>query len=110
MLTPITKTRITFDFEIEGERRKSYEKLVQIICSARWGSGIDIFGFMNEAHSLLFDFIDKGVIVIDECEYELQEPPADSEKARLIKDILGKRNGHPVLRESGGRGRRRQKP
>ena len=31
------KTRIMFDstFEIDGERRKSYEKLVQIICPAR---------------------------------------------------------------------------
>jgi hypothetical protein len=100
-MTPINKTRITFNFEldIEGERRKSYEKLVQIICPARWGTGIDIFGFMNENHRLLFDFINHGAIVIDECEYELQEPPADSEKARLIKSLLGKRSNHPVLRE-----------
>jgi hypothetical protein len=98
---PVTKTRITFDFtfEIEGARHKSYEKMAQIICASRPGTGIDIFGFLNENERLLFDFINKAVIVIDECEYKLQEPPADSETARLIKSMLGKRNGHPVLRD-----------
>jgi hypothetical protein len=44
---PAIKTRITFDFtfEIEGERRKSYEKMAQIICASHWGTGIDIFRF-----------------------------------------------------------------
>jgi hypothetical protein len=87
MLTPKTKTRISFDFD--GERRGSYDRLVQIICPARWGSGIDIFGFMNESHSLLFDFMKHGVIVIDECEYEIQEPCADGETAQTIKSMLG---------------------
>ena len=78
---PKTKTRITFDFtfEVDGERRKSYEKMAQIICASRWGTGIDIFGFLNKDHALLFEFIEKGAIVIDECEYELKEPSADSE-------------------------------
>jgi predicted N-acetyltransferase YhbS/uncharacterized protein YdhG (YjbR/CyaY superfamily) len=99
MITPKTKTRITFDFtfEIEGERRKSYEKLAQIICSNRWGTGIDIFGFLNENESLLFDLINKAVIVIDEREYEIQEPLAASEAARRIKSMLGKRSSHSVL-------------
>jgi predicted N-acetyltransferase YhbS/uncharacterized protein YdhG (YjbR/CyaY superfamily) len=101
MIAPKTKTRITFDFtfNIEGERRKSYENLAQIICASHWGTGIDIFGFLNENESLLFDFINKAVIVIDECAYKLQEPPADSETARKIKSMLGKRSGHPVLRD-----------
>ena len=100
-MTYKTKTRVTFDFtfEFKGERRKSYEKLAQIICASHWGSGIDIFGFINEDHRLLFDFIEKGAIVIDECEYEFQEPPADNETARSIKSMLGKRANHPVLRE-----------
>ena len=36
MIEPKAKTRITFDFtfEVDGERRKSYDKLVQIICSS----------------------------------------------------------------------------
>jgi hypothetical protein len=61
MVTPKTKTRITFDFTFEnkGERRKSYDKLAQIICASRWGSGIDILGIMDERHRRLFDFIDK---------------------------------------------------
>jgi predicted N-acetyltransferase YhbS/uncharacterized protein YdhG (YjbR/CyaY superfamily) len=101
MIAPKTKTRIAFDFtfDIEGERRKSYEKMAQIICASRWGTGIDIFGFLNENESLLFEFINKAVIVIDECEYKLQNPPADSETARLIKSMLGKRSNHPALRD-----------
>jgi len=49
-----TKTRITFDFtfEVEGEWRKSYDRLAQIICSARWGTSIDIFGRINENHRM----------------------------------------------------------
>jgi predicted N-acetyltransferase YhbS/uncharacterized protein YdhG (YjbR/CyaY superfamily) len=97
MVTPKTKTRIAFDFD--GERRESYDRLVQIICPARWGSGIDIFGFMNDSHSLLFDFMKHGVIVIDECEYEFQESCADGETAQRIKSMLGKRSNHPVLRD-----------
>jgi len=95
------RNRITFDFtfEIEGERRKSYEKLAQIICTSRWGTGIDIFGIINPKHSLLFDFVNLGAIIIDECEYEIQEPCADSETARSIKSMLGKRSNHPVLRD-----------
>ena len=96
-MTPTTKTRITFDFE--KERRETYEKLTQIICSSHWGSGIDIFGFLNETHRVLFDLVMHGVIVIDECEYESQEPRADSENARRITSMLGKRRSHPVLRE-----------
>jgi len=94
------RTRITFDFDILGdERRNSYEKLVQIVCASRWGSGIDIFGIINENHRRLFDFIEKGAIVIDENEYDLQEPCADSETVRSMKAILGKRKNHHVLRE-----------
>ena len=98
---PVTKTRITFDFtfEVEGERRKYYEKTAQIICASHRGTGIDIFGFLNENERLLFGFINKAVIVTDECEYEIQEPPADSETARPIKSMLGKRSSHPVLRD-----------
>jgi predicted N-acetyltransferase YhbS/uncharacterized protein YdhG (YjbR/CyaY superfamily) len=97
MMPPKTKTRIAFDFD--GERRGSYDRLKQIVCPARWGSGIDIFGFLNESHSLLFDFVKHGAIVIDECEYEIQEPRADSETARKVKSMLGKRSNHPVLRD-----------
>ena len=43
--------------------------------------------------------MESGAIVIDECEYEIQEPPTDSETARRIKAMLGKRSSHPVLRE-----------
>ena len=95
------KTRITFDFtfEVKGERSKSYEKLAQIICAARWGTGIDIFGFLNDEHRLLFDFIDSGAIVIDECEYEIQEPYADKEAVRNLKTMLGKRSTHHALRD-----------
>ena len=99
-ITLKTKTRITFNFDLfDGERRKSYEKLAQIICSSHWGSGIDIFGFFDERHSLFYDFVRLGAIVIDECEYEIQEPLADSETARRIKSMLGKKSYHPVLRE-----------
>jgi predicted N-acetyltransferase YhbS/uncharacterized protein YdhG (YjbR/CyaY superfamily) len=100
-MTPKTKTRVTFDFsfDIDGERRKSYDKLAQIICSSRWGSGIDIFGILNESHSLLFDFIKNGVIVIDECEYEVDVSQADRAIAENIKTMLGKRSNHHVLRE-----------
>jgi len=95
MSTMITKTRITFDFD--GDRRGSYDKLVQIICSSHWASGLDIF--MNESHSLLFEFVRLGAIVIDECKYELQEQPHDSETAQRIKLALGKRGFHPVLQD-----------
>ena len=100
-MTYSTITRITFDFtfEAESERRKSYEKLAQIICPSRWGSGIDIFGLINEKHGLLFELIKSGAIVIDECEYELQEPSTDSMGARKIKALLGKRRNHPVLND-----------
>jgi hypothetical protein len=100
-MTPKTKTRITFDFtlEVDGERRKSYDKLARIICSSRWGSGIDIFGFINESHSQLFNFIEGGVIVIDECEYEADASQADRAITERIKTMLGKRSNHPVLRD-----------
>lgn len=91
----VNKTRITFDFN--NDRTNSYNKLEQIICSSHWSSGIDIFGIINENHSLLFDFVKRGVIVIDECEYELREQCPDSESARYIKSMLGKRSDHPVL-------------
>ena len=95
------KTRIVLDFtfEVDGERRNSYEKLVQIICSSHWGSCIDIFGIMNQDHSLLFDLVEKGVIVIDECEYEIQESCVDHDKTQIIESMLGKRRKHPVLRD-----------
>jgi hypothetical protein len=95
------KTRIifNFEFEIEGERRKSYEKLAQIICSSHWSSGFDILGILNESHRLLFDLIKNNVIVIDECEYLIHETDAESETTRNIKAILGKRSNHPVLSE-----------
>lgn len=96
-MTPKSKTRITFDFD--GDRLGTYEKLAEIICSSHRGSGIDIYGFINDSHRRLFDFVIQGVIVIDECEYELSEPCADSETARLIKSLLGKRSNHSVLRE-----------
>jgi predicted N-acetyltransferase YhbS/uncharacterized protein YdhG (YjbR/CyaY superfamily) len=96
-MTIIAKTRITFDYE--NERRETYEKIKQIICPSRPGSGIDIFGLLNENHRRLFDFVLKGVIVIDEREYEFREPCADSETARRIKAVLGKRGNHPILRE-----------
>ena len=54
---------------------------------------------MNKEHSRFFDFVKKGAIVIDEVEYELQEPSADSEAARKMKSMLGKRKNHPVLRD-----------
>ncbi|GHV15660.1 hypothetical protein FACS1894219_12630 [Clostridia bacterium] len=100
-MTPKTKTRVAFDFsfDIDGERRKSYDKLVQLICPARWGSGIDIFGFMNESHSLLFDFIKLGAITIDECEYEADASQTDRAVTERIKTMLGKRRLHPVLRD-----------
>ena len=72
---------------------------MQIICPSHWGSGIDIYGSWNEDHSLLFEFLKLGVIVIDECEYEIQNLPADDVNARSIELMLGKRNSHPVLRE-----------
>jgi hypothetical protein len=101
MIALKTKTRITFDLdsEVGGERRKAYEKMARIICAARWGTGIDIFGFINENERLLSEFIEKGVIAIDEREYEIQEPRSDSETALLIKSMLGKRRNHPVLRD-----------
>ena len=101
MITPKTKTRITLDFtfEVKGERRKSYEKLAQIICSSHWGSGIDIFGIINKNLRLLFELIEKGAIVIDECEYEIPESHADNEASRHLTSMLGKRRGHPVIRD-----------
>ena len=96
-MTPKTKTRITFDFD--ADHRNSYEKLVQIICSSHWGSGVDVFGIINKNESLLFQFIKLGVVVIDECEYEFQEPSADNETARMIKSMMGKRSKHPVIRD-----------
>ena len=55
MMKPKTKIRITFEYE--NDRRNTYEKIKQIICAARWGTGIDIFGFLNDNHrmfSILF--------------------------------------------------------
>jgi hypothetical protein len=93
-MTSITKNRITFDFD--GERRESYDRLAQIVCSSHWGSCIDIFGYINESHALLYEFFKHGVVVIDECEYKIAKPPS-AEKFRLVKSILGKRNDHSVL-------------
>jgi hypothetical protein len=93
----MNRTRITFDFD--SERQESYNKLVQIVCSSHWGSGIDIFGFIDKNQSLFFELIKHGVIVIDECAYEIRKAFADNENARLWKDILGKRSMHPVLEE-----------
>ena len=100
-MTAITlkaKTRIPFEYSSDDgdERRKTYEKMVQIICSSHWGSGIDILGYLNKDHPLLFEFIIKGAIVIDECEYEIHEH-AEHEKTGLIMSLLGKRRKHPVL-------------
>jgi len=96
-MTPKMKTRIKFDFD--EDRRNSYEKLVQIICSSHWSSGLDIFGLLNEDHSLLFEFFKLGVIVIDECKYEIQKPLVDNSNTRSFISMLGKRSDHPVLRE-----------
>lgn len=92
----MNRTRITFDFE--GAYQESYEKLVQIICSSHWGSSIDILGSWNQDHRLLFDFIRLGVIVIDECAYDIPEPE-DCENARHIDSLLGKRSSHPVMND-----------
>ena len=89
------RTRITFDFD--GEWRESIERLEQIICSSYWASGINII--TNDGHKLLLELVKRGIIVIDKYEYELQEPPADSENARLFRSILGKRSQHHVLWE-----------
>jgi predicted N-acetyltransferase YhbS/uncharacterized protein YdhG (YjbR/CyaY superfamily) len=99
MITPEIKTRVTFDFNYDSDakRRESHEKLVQIICSSHWASGIDILGILYKDHAMLFDMVKNGVIVIDECEYEVHGQYADSETAWLIKSLLGKRNNHPVL-------------
>ena len=95
----INKKRIAFDFDFfKGTRRESYDKLVQIVCSAHWGSGIDIFGRLNQDHPLLFEFVMKDVIVIDECEYKIKEN-SEHENAWLIKSLLGKRSNHPVLQD-----------
>jgi hypothetical protein len=103
-MKPVTKTRITFDFDIlGGERRNSYEKLARIICAARWGTGIDIFGILNKTHGRLFDFIEKGAIVIDECEYELQEPPRRQRNRREDKNNIGKTPQPPRLHGRAGR-------
>jgi len=100
MIAPKTKTRITFNFnfDVESEWRTSYDKLTRIICSVHWGSGLDILGIVNNNHRLLFDLVDKGAIVIDECEYEIPEPRAgESETGRNIQSMLGKRGNHVVL-------------
>ena len=89
------KTRITLDFD--AELQKTCEALEQIICSSYWSSGINIV--TDEDHNLLFKFVKLGVIVIDECEYELQEPFVDDEHTRQFISMLGKRSFHPVLRE-----------
>jgi hypothetical protein len=57
----MNRTRITFDFE--GEYRRSFEKLTQIICSSHWSSGIDMSGYLNRDHPLLVEFVDKGIIL-----------------------------------------------
>jgi len=100
MVIPKTKTRVTFDYDSDDgkQRRKTYEKMVQIICSSHWGSGIDILGRLNQDHPLLFEFVLKGVIVIDECEYEIAEH-SEPEKTGLLMSLLGKRKKHPVLRD-----------
>ena len=92
------RTRITFDFE--GEMlRESRDRLTQIVCSSHWSSGIDIYGLLNSDHRLFFDFVDLGIIVIDEFEYEIQEPCADRSAELNIESMLGKRSGHHVLRD-----------
>lgn len=100
MITPKAKMRITFENTSNDadKWRKTYDKLVQIICSSHWGSGIDVLGYLNQDHPLLFEFLVKGAIVIDECEYELQEH-AELAKTGLIMSLLGKRKKHPVLRD-----------
>ena len=103
-MKPINKTRITFDFtfEIDGERRKCYEKLAQIVCSSHWGSGIDIFGFINQDHRLFFEFVEKGVIVIDECEIVVihisDQPLHKSQKLRHIR--VRRSHGNHIYRDS----------
>jgi len=88
------RTRIIFDFD--GAWRESIDRLEQIICSSHWASGINFVS--NDDHKLLLGFVKNGVIVIDECEYESQESPADySENSRLFKDLLGKRDTHHIL-------------
>ena len=99
MIQPTSKSRITFEFNIDSERPKSYEKLVQIICPSHWGSGIDFLGLLNEKHRMFYDYIRRGVIVIDECMYEVQESLADNESTQRIKAMLGKRSNHHVLRD-----------
>ena len=94
-MKPKTKTRIMFDFD--GKWRDSFDKLSRIICSSHWASGINVIMF--DSHKLLIELVKLGIIVIDECEYELQEQLADSEKAWKIEWMLGKRSGHPVLQE-----------
>jgi predicted N-acetyltransferase YhbS/uncharacterized protein YdhG (YjbR/CyaY superfamily) len=91
------RTRITLDYDTAP--RETYEKIKQIICPARWGTGIDVFGFLNDNERRLFDLLIKGVIVIDECEYELPEMRPENELARYIKSYLGKRSNHPILQE-----------
>ena len=96
-MKPIIKTRITFDFD--NEHSKSYAKLVQIICSSHWSSDIDVLGIIDKRHKLFFDFVKLGVIVIDEYEYEIQEPLTDNKTAWRIKSMLGKRDNHTILCE-----------
>ena len=98
MITPKAQTRITFDFD--NERQESYEKLVQIVCSSHWASSIDIHGFMYEDHRLLFEFVKHGIIVINECEYEIQEPYSESDVIFKITLVRNHNNGNNNLDQS----------
>jgi len=91
------RTRVEFDFS--GKRRESFDRLVKIICPARWGVGIDNFGFMNDTHRVLFSLCEIGAIGIDECEYSFGKPCPDTEASKRIMSMLGKRRSHQVLRE-----------
>jgi len=74
------RTRIIFDFD--GAWRESIDRLEQIICSSHWASGINFVS--NDDHKLLLGFVKNSVIVIDECEYESQEPPVDYRQLEKI--------------------------
>ncbi|GHU43944.1 hypothetical protein FACS1894111_10410 [Clostridia bacterium] len=90
-----TKIQITFDFE--GELNSAVEKLEQIICSSHWASRINIF--TDKSHKLFVKFVKIGVIVIDACEYGFSEQSPDSENARLLKSLLGKRDTNQAIRD-----------
>jgi predicted N-acetyltransferase YhbS/uncharacterized protein YdhG (YjbR/CyaY superfamily) len=85
-MTPKTKTRIVFDFD--GDLNGSLERLEQIICSSYWASGLNVV--TDERYALLAKFVKLGVIIIDECEYELSIPSPDSKDVGLLTDLLGK--------------------